>query len=348
MASSISRRASRTRRAPALAVAVAVVGILTVVARAGPALGEVPASNEASRTAARGRLVEGVEALRRGDPARALEKFQEAYALVPSPKIHYDFALAYLGLGRNADALSSFERFLAEALDAPVDKREKAAGQAVALRQRVGAAAVTVEGAGDGATIAVDGREVGPAPLRAPVYLDPGRHELAVRLRGGAAGPVKQVEVGAGTSIVVVLRIEVPVSTPASDGQVPPPTASVAAPASTGPAGDRARPRRIAALSVGAAGVALIGAGVVFGALAKSESDSLTRDSADGVRMPTRFDPDKEARGTRYQTLQVIGLAAGAVGVAAGIVLYVSTRGRVTVEPTGAGALAGANVDVHF
>ena len=32
----------------------------------------------------------------------ALAAFQEAYALVPSPKIDYDFGLAYLGLGRDA------------------------------------------------------------------------------------------------------------------------------------------------------------------------------------------------------------------------------------------------------
>ena len=44
----------------------------------------------------------------------------------------------------------------------------------------------------------------------------------------------------------------------------------------------------------------------------------------------------------------MIGLVAGAVGLAAGIVLYATTRGRVTVEPVAARSLAGANLKVSF
>ena len=71
------------------------------------------------------KLVEGVAALKRGDHQAALTRFEEAYALVPSPKIHYDFGLAYVGLGRTADALAAFERFLAEAPDAPPDSARR-------------------------------------------------------------------------------------------------------------------------------------------------------------------------------------------------------------------------------
>jgi len=93
----------------------------------------------------------------------------------------------------------------------------------------------------------------------------------------------------------------------------------------------------------------LIGAGVTFGALARSESNSLSRDSASGTpQMPTPFDPDKESRGTTYATLQVIGLVAGAVGLATGIVLYASTRGRVRVEPAVARSQASASLRVSF
>ena len=52
------------------------------------------------------------------------------------------------------------------------------------------------------------------------------------------------------------------------------------------------------------------------------------------------FDPDKEARGTTYETLQVVSLVVGAVGLATGIVLYATTRGRATVAPV---ALAWAD-----
>jgi hypothetical protein len=113
------------------------------VARAQP-----DAARDASREAAHAKLVEGVDAMKRGDYEAALALFQQAYALVPSPKIHYDFGLAYVGLERPADALAAFERFLAEAPDAPADKREKAASLGAALRARL---AETSTRGGDGA-----------------------------------------------------------------------------------------------------------------------------------------------------------------------------------------------------
>jgi hypothetical protein len=379
MASSISESVRRRKivariagvaRAARVACAL-VAGAATMLAAAGPARADAPGSNETPvRRAARAKLVEGVDALRRGEHRVALDRFQEAYALVPSPKIHYDFGLAYLGLDRRAEALSAFERFLAEAPDAPADKRERAARQTTALRPQVGVVEIAVKGAPDGTAIAVDGREVGRAPLARSVYLDPGRHEIAVRPSGGGAGAVERIEVRAGARLEVVLRVEgagtaVAGAAPAAVGPALPSAASPATvPVSTAPAptvaagpppvgaepADRgAGTRRIAALSLSAAGVVLIGAGVTFGALARSESNSLSRDSANGTpEMPTPFDPDKESRGTTYATLQVIGLAAGAVGLAAGIVLYATTRGRVTIEPAAGRAQAGANLKLSF
>ena len=61
---------------------------------------------------ARTKLLDGSDALKRGDFKDALARFKEAYELVPSPKIHYNFGLAYRGLGRPADAIDAFEKFL--------------------------------------------------------------------------------------------------------------------------------------------------------------------------------------------------------------------------------------------
>jgi len=346
MASSICRRV-------ALALALAVLSI------AGPVRAQPARPDDDARTAARAKLVEGVDALRRGEHRLALEKFQEAYALVPSAKIFYDFGLAYVALGRRAEALAAFERFLGEAHDAPADKRQRAAEQIIVLRSQVGTAAITVPGAPDGTTIVVDGRDLGRVPLARPVYLDPGRHEIAARSAAGRAGPVQQIDIRAGAGVEVVVPVEgagptVAVALPATRN----PDLSARPPAGPGPvepapmvaAGDGLGGRRIAALSIGAGGVALIGAGLTFGVLAKREGDSLSRDSANGEPPlpPTPFDADKESRGLRYQTLEAISLVAGAVGLAAGIVLYATTRGRVTVEPGASRTLAGTSVHVWF
>ena len=366
MASSTSEQSRRRSVIVGALIAFTAAGLAS-----GPALAEVPGSTDpVVRSAARAKLVEGVDALRRGEHRAALERFHEAYALVPSPKIHYDFGLAYLGLGRRAEALSAFERFLAEAPDAPADKRERAARQTTALRPQIGVVEIAVKGAPDSTAIAVDGREVGRSPLARSVYLDPGRHEITVRLSADGAGAVERVDVRAGARLEVVLRVDgadaaVASAAPAGIGPpfpsaAPPATAPAAAapaptvtagasPVGAEPANRDAGTRRIAALSLSAAGIVLIGAGVTFGALARSESESLSRDSANGTtQMPTPFDPDKESRGTTYETLQLIGLAAGAVGLAAGIVLYATTRGRVTVEPAAPRAHAGANLKVSF
>lgn len=133
MASSISEAARRRSVvAVALLAAFGVALGAMPVARAQPA-----AASDANREAARRKLVVGVEAMKRGDYQAALARFEEAYALVPSPKIQYDFGMAYVGLGRPDDALAAFERFLVEAPDAPPDKREKAASVISTLRAQI-------------------------------------------------------------------------------------------------------------------------------------------------------------------------------------------------------------------
>jgi hypothetical protein len=121
------------------------------------------------REVARLKLREGADALKRGDFGSALAAFQAAYTAVPSPKIKYDFGLAYLGLGRDAEALQAFDAFLGEALDAPADKRSRAEQYRAELRARVPAVAAvprSPEPAPPGA--AVDHAPAGPPAAVAP------------------------------------------------------------------------------------------------------------------------------------------------------------------------------------
>jgi hypothetical protein len=303
MALSISETGRRRAIVAVVLFAAAAADLrLAAVARAQPAA----AASDATRAAARAKLVEGVAALKRGDHQAALARFEEAYALVPSPKIHYDFGLAYMGLGRTADALAAFERFLAEARDAPVDKRDKAASMVSTLRARMAETGVTRNPDVVAATPAL----MPPPPVTAE---------------------------------------QPATSTPAP----PPPPAALAeerAPSPSPPDGDPLRRRRrIAALSLGGAGVGLVAAGLVFGVLAQREDDSLTDDSQMGTpERPTPFDLSKESRGITYERLQVIGLVAGVLAVAGGVALYATSRARVVVEPVAGPSVAGANLRVRF
>src|SRR5262245_48046586 len=81
--------------------------------------GRAAAETEAERAEAKSMLNQGLQLLDRNDYAGALERFERAYKLVPSPKILFNLGEAYRGLGRNAEALRSFEGFLDLAPDAP-------------------------------------------------------------------------------------------------------------------------------------------------------------------------------------------------------------------------------------
>lgn len=180
-----------------------------------------------ARVAAKAKLVQGAESLKRGDYQEALQRYEEAYALVPSPKIHYNFGLVYRGLGRNADALSAFERFLSDAKDASPDTRAKAERQREELVKNVGTLAVTCDV--DGAEISIDGRSHGTTPLKAPIYLDAGPHQLVV-VKGGAQHN-QRLQVVAGKPLTVAARL-------ASVPSAPPPMAVLPTPASPSVAGE--------------------------------------------------------------------------------------------------------------
>src|SRR5215471_9762662 len=151
MVSSTCRSACLTACAVSLSIATALV-----LARPARAADRPPPVTASARAAARAKLVDGVELLRRDDYAHALARFQEAYALVPSPNIHYDIGLAYMGLDQNAAALRAFEAFLAHADQPPAGSREKAEAHRKLLRTRVATVEITADQ--DGAEVLVEGR----------------------------------------------------------------------------------------------------------------------------------------------------------------------------------------------
>ena len=160
---------SRGRRAP--------VGAMGFVARAAgfrSALGQ----SDAAKKRAQALQVEGLGLLQKGDSRAALEKFDEAFRLVQSPKILFNRGKAHRALGEDVAALADFERFLDEAPYAPKESRVEAERAVQALRPRLAYVELQVEDVGS--TISVDGREVGEAPLPRPVVVAPGTHEMRV------------------------------------------------------------------------------------------------------------------------------------------------------------------------
>ena len=154
----------------------------------------------------------GAEALKRQDPAAALLSFDAALRLFPSSKLHYNRGLALDALGRGPEAASAFERFLAEADDAPAAHRTYAQRRLGELEPLCGRVRVGVEPAS--ATVTLDGQ-----PLTAPatVRLAPGAHELVAQLANHTSARRPFVAV-AGETADVTLRL---VPMPAATAQAP-------------------------------------------------------------------------------------------------------------------------------
>jgi tetratricopeptide (TPR) repeat protein len=63
-------------------------------------------------------LKDGARSYRQGSFANALEKFNQAYAVFPSPKLLYNIGQANRELGRSVEAVEAFDKFLSLSTDA--------------------------------------------------------------------------------------------------------------------------------------------------------------------------------------------------------------------------------------
>lgn len=291
-----------------------VVSLLAATARA-----EEPAPAQDKKAQARAKLVEGDRLLKLGEFQQAMTAFKDAYDLFPSPKIRYNFGLAYEGMGRNADALEAFDAFLVEATDASTETRERAVTARNTLLGRVGTLRVVADV--EGATIVVDGRDMGKTAPARELRLDPGPHLLLVDRGGGTAPFTQRLDVAAGTAVTVVVRLTPPVAEAGTANAAPPPEAT--RPPPSPPAGgpedrqpDRGGRWRTAGIATAAAGAGFLGGGLLFGLSARSASTDVSH----------QFDASQDSAGRRDETLQWVAYGVGAAAIATGAWLFFHGR----------------------
>jgi hypothetical protein len=195
---------------------------LSCVAVAALLLLSAPARAQAddAKTRARALVQEGAKLYDQGDYDGAWEKFEAARRVFPSPKLFYNLGLALRGLAREAEAVEAFERFLAEAKDAPASARSEARDAIATLSARLGQ--IRIECNSDGASVSIDGRDVGVTPRPAPVRASGGLHQVVVA-RSGWPAFVERVRVSPGATVTVRAVLTPPAPVPA----LPPPVARV-------------------------------------------------------------------------------------------------------------------------
>jgi hypothetical protein len=174
------------------------------------------AQSDDAKKQAQALQVEGVRLLQKGDNRGALAKFNEAFALVQSPKIMFNMGKAYRALGDDVEALRAYDAFLDEAPYAPKASRAEAEREVQTLRPKL--AYIEVDAEDSGSTVRIDGRDMGKTPLVRAVVVAPGAHEVKVE-KAGMVTEKRSVAPIAGQKVRVVVKLS---AVPAPEPTKPP------------------------------------------------------------------------------------------------------------------------------
>jgi hypothetical protein len=317
--------------------------IIALLAQSAPA-----PDNPEAKAQAQALLKEGANHYDQGDLATAIEKFEQAYAAYPSPKLLFNIGQAARGLGRLDDAMDAFSRFLQDDGEAAADMRAEALTQVAQLQSKLARLQVRCEVVD--ADISLDGKPVGKAPLKQIVWAMPGSHELTAqhpRMRPD----LKRVEALAGTVLSVSLAPEPvakPEAKPALAALAGLPEISRAEPSQALQVGLAREPPRTRGWWLGrkwtwvAASSAVIFAGgaTAFGLSMQSKYDSLDRSCGKGSASPDGAylgcSPSAvDAATFRKNMANTFWGLTGAAAICAGVLFVVEGRAVEVAPMTG-------------
>jgi hypothetical protein len=307
-----------------------------------------PAPAVDAKAKAQALLKEGAQDYEQAAFADALAKFEQAYALFPSPRLLFNIGQANRELGRPLEAIDAFERFLVQVSEAPLEMFEEAKRSVAELSTQVGK--LLIECTVAGAVITVDGEKVGEAPIPDLVRVMPGRHQVTAT-HPRALPAIEDVVVAVGTVQTVVLR------PPSLTGVAPAPAEPEAPPGSevrrelppaAPPADEGFGPGRKWTWVAAGSAVVLAGGAAIAGLAMRSKFDELDKKcgSSAGADYSGCSDSDISAVDLRKNTANVLwGLSAAAV-VTAGVLFFVEGR-PVAVTPI-AGNMTGVVASTRY
>ena len=338
-----------TRRPAALLVAV--VACTVGAAWAPPARAQ--GSSEAAATAL---FDEGRKLMAEHRWAEACPKLAESERLAPSGGTLLNLADCYEHTGQTASAWVAWKDVASRANAAgKADVEKRALGRAAALEPMLAKLTIAVDVGSDVAGLEVkrDGVAVGHAEFGTPIPVDPGAHVIEATAPKKKAF-VAKVEIAprqTDARVSLVLEDEPQAVAPPPTGPAPvqgaPPVQELP------PGGSGGSPLKTVGLVTGAVGVVGLGAGAVFGFIAKSKNDQALQPQ--NCRTPTLCTPaglslTDDAK--RAATLSTVSFIAGGVLVAGGLTLWLTApspeRTGVRVTPVVAASYGGVGIDGAF
>jgi serine/threonine-protein kinase len=288
--------------------------------------GSAWAQSAADKAAADTLFNEGKRLIAKGEDAAACAKFESSLAKVAQLGTQIALASCYEKVGKTASAWGAF-RAAASAARKAHDKRQRfAEDHASALEARLSKIVITVA-AGTritGLKIERDAKEVMPAELGSEVPVDPGDHLVQASAPGRRSW---------STDVVIpsrpgVVEVSVPALDKAPDHQDEPEHGARTEHAERAEPGGGGSTRRTAGYALGAGGIAIIGASLVVGAVARSSWNDAQKSCPDRLcEDPAGIDKARHARtlGNWATGMFIAGTAVTAVGV---FLLFTAPSGR--------------------
>lgn len=165
---------------------------------AGPAAG-APTSKQAE---AKKHAAAGSQALSRADTETAVRELTTAAAIAPDADILLSLARAHRLHGEPGKARDVLEQLRANyGSKLSAAKRAEVDAELASVKAKL--ATLKLDIAEPGATVQVDGKEVGTTPLAAPIDLGTGSHEIAVS-KAGFVTATRRLELTAGENQVAI------------------------------------------------------------------------------------------------------------------------------------------------
>lgn len=287
---------------------------------------------------ARAHFQNGIDLYKQGRFEEASIEFNRAYEIKPSYRILFNMAQAENELGHFAAALNAYVRYLAEGgAEVTAERISDVKNEIKRLNTLVGM--IRMKGGRPGDTVLVDKEVKGTLPIEDSIFVDVGKHEVAVE--GGGKRVFERVIKIAGGE-----RVELVVTSENEQEAKAPPAATEAVPETTpaakpeGSAGKKHGPYWLWGWVATGAGAALLVGGAAVGGVALSMGSDLEGSCPDGKCPPPKHDDLRTMNdlGTASTVLFVAGGAVAATGIA---LLIVDAAGKesehaVAVSPGGA------------
>ncbi|EYF02821.1 Hypothetical protein CAP_6556 [Chondromyces apiculatus DSM 436] len=301
-----------------MAIAAAALGLALI---APPASAQTP--DELNR--ARVEFQQGVALMAANNCAAALGKFQEVARVKRTPQVLFNIGECEERLGKLVSALGNYRLAAAAAEgDKKAQEVQNRVGERVtALEERIPKLNVRRGTGAETAAIYIDGVEIGPSELASEVPVDPGPHVISARV--GDKEPFKEtVTLAERDAKTVDVTIEVEAPPPPPEEKPPPPP-----PPPPPPKGSK-----LPGVIVLSAGVASAAVGAVFLGLRGGALSDLDAACGGDTTCPPSAESTADS-GRLYTGLAQVTIPLGVVGIAAGIVMLVTSGGSSDPAPEG-------------